>query len=262
MENSNNNKKDGMKTVFIAVIVVLALTICAYLLINSTIEKDTPPVKSEEKSDAVNNVLKEGGILIIFAPDVENPKNVSAKDMETAKFLIRSRLDMNGYPEAVIEGDDSNKITVAIPGISVSQEVAEKISAIGKLEFIDADGNIIMDGSSKYIINSEPQLGETSEHGGSQYYVQINFTKEGQQKFKEATAAAVQADGDKQYISIALDGIVQMSPRVNEVIDSESCIITGNYTQSDAENVSNLINSAKLPFSLITVEMNAISPQQ
>ena len=135
------------------------------------------------------------------------------------------------------------------------------IGATAKLEFLDADKNVIMDGSKKYVSGAVSKYGQLSEGGSNEYYVQLSFSKEGQKVFKEATEKAVAATSEnKNYISIALDGEVQMSPSVKEVIDSDSCVITGGYTAEAAESVANLISSGQLPFSLKDAELRSVGP--
>lgn len=202
-----------------------------------------------------------GGSIIVFEPDVEDLDSISSQDMGAAESIIRTRLDDAGYSEATISRQGSTGIRVEIPNIDDPQEAVSLIGATAKLEFLDADENVIMDGSKEYISGAVSKYGQVKEGGNSEYYVQLSFTNEGQKKFKEATQAAVSASSDnKNYISIALDGEIQMSPRVSEVIDSESCVITGNYDAKSAESVANLISSGQLPFSLKDSELRSVGP--
>ncbi len=201
-----------------------------------------------------------GGSIIVFEPDVKDDVKVTAKEMDVAEGIIRARLDAKGYSEATISRQGETGLRVEIPNIDDPQAAVDMIGATAKLEFLDADGKVIMDGSKDNISGAESMYGQTTEYGENQYYVQLSFTKEGQKKFKDATQAAVNAGGDKQIISIALDGAIQMSPHVNEVIDSESCIITGNYDAQSSQDVAELINSGQLPFSLKDTEVRSVGP--
>lgn len=271
MQNSNNKKKrKSLKAILIilfTIIVACILMVCGYIIINHFADGDAPTKgekqeakenKKEEKKSLADEALKDGGSLLVYVPDVADTDTVTEAEIEIAMCLLRTRLDSKGYLEAIIESDDSGKITIAIPNCEIPDEATEFLKTTGKLEFIDASGNIIMDGSPEFITKAEPLYGQTSTYGESQHYVQINFTQKGREKFKEATSAAVQAGGDMQFISIAIDGQVQMSPRVNEVIDSDSCIITGDYNAEEARDVSNLINSGLLTFDLKPVKLEYV----
>ena len=201
-----------------------------------------------------------GGSIIVFEPDVEDLSKVTSEDMNSAESIIRTRLDSKGYAEATISRQGDTGIRVEIPDIDDPQEAVEMIGATAKLEFLNADGKLIMDGSKDYIKGASSKYGPISETSGNIYYVQLSFTGEGQKKFKEATQAAVSAGDGKNIIAIALDGEVQMSPTVQEVIDSDSCIITGDYNAESAEAVSSLINSGQLPFSLKDAELRSVGP--
>lgn len=202
-----------------------------------------------------------GGSIIVFEPDVKDLSKVTSEEMGAAESIIRARLDAAGYSEATISRQGDTGIRVEIPNIDDPQEAVKMIGATAKLEFLDADGGVIMDGSKKYVSGAVSKYGQISEGGSNEYYVQLSFSKDGRKVFKEATQKAVSASSeDKKIISIALDGEVQMSPRVQEVIDSDSCVITGGYTAEAAESVANLISSGQLPFSLKDAELRSVGP--
>lgn len=202
-----------------------------------------------------------GGSIIVFEPDVKDLSKVTSEEMGAAESIIRARLDAEGYSEATISRQGDTGIRVEIPNIDDPQEAVKMIGATAKLEFLDADGKTIMDGSKKYVSGASSKYGQLKEGGSNEYYVQLSFSKEGQKVFKEATEKAVAASSEKKnYISIALDGEVQMSPSVQEVIDSDSCVITGGYTAEAAESVANLISSGQLPFSLKDAELRSVGP--
>lgn len=202
-----------------------------------------------------------GGSMIVFEPDVEDLSKVKAEDMDSAESIIRARLDSKGYTEATVSRQGDTGIRVEIPNIDDPQAAIEMIGATAKLEFVDADGKVIMDGSKKYISGALSQYGPVNETGGNVYHVQLSFTKEGREKFKVATEVAVAKTAEnKNFIGIALDGVSQMNPRVSEVIDSESCVITGDYDAESAQDVADLINSGQLPFSLKDAELRSVGP--
>ncbi len=201
-----------------------------------------------------------GGSIIVFEPDVEDLGKVTASEMDIAESIIRARLDSKGYGEATISRQGETGIRVEIPNIDDPQAAITVIGATAKLEFIDANGAVIMDGSKDYISGATSRYEAVDDSGVPQHHVQLSFTKEGQEKFKVATEAAIAAGGDKQFISIALDGAIQMSPHVNTVIDSESCIITGDYDAETSQDVADLINSGQLPFSLKETELRSVGP--
>ncbi len=202
-----------------------------------------------------------GGSVIVFEPDVKDLSKVTENQMNAAESIIRARLDASGNREATISRQGDTGLRVEIPNIDDPQQAVEMIGTTAKLEFLDADNNVIMDGSDKYVKGAVDQYGPVSDAGVNEYHVVLSFTKEGQKKFKEATESAVANIGaSKNFISIALDGKIQMSPSVKEVIDTDSCIITGGYTAQEAKDTADLINSGQLPFSLKDAELRSVGP--
>ncbi len=201
-----------------------------------------------------------GGSIIVFEPDVKDLSKVSSHDMDIAESIIRKRLDAKGYAEAPIARQNGTSIRVEIPNIDNPQEAVKMIGATAKLTFVDANGQVIMEGTKEFVSGATSKYEKLSDMGNQEHFVELSFTKKGQEKFKVATEAAMAAGGDKQYITIALDGKEQMSPHVNEVINSDKCVITGGYTAETAEDVAELINSGQLPFSLKQAELRSVGP--
>ncbi len=202
-----------------------------------------------------------GGSIIVFEPDVDENTKVTPEDMDAAEAVIRARLDSQGNTEATITRQGDRGLRVEIPNIDDPQAAVDMIGQVAMLEFLDADGEVIMDGSRQYVSGATKMYGQVNDGQSSEHYVQLSFTKEGQEAFAAATAKAVaESDASRRIISIALDGEIQMSPTVREAIDSDTCVITGNYDADEAVAVANLINSGALPFALKDAELRSVGP--
>lgn len=104
-----------------------------------------------------------GGSIIVFEPDVKDLSKVTSDEMGAAESIIRARLDAAGYSEATISRQGDTGIRVEIPNIDDPQEAVKMIGATAKLEFLDADKNVIMDGSKKYVSGAVSKYGQISE---------------------------------------------------------------------------------------------------
>jgi preprotein translocase subunit SecD len=80
--------------------------------------------------------LQGGYQILLQARD----KNVSKDRMQAALDVISKRVAGLGTNEPVItlQGDNSNRISVELPGVSDEQKVRQLIGSTGRLEFIDA----------------------------------------------------------------------------------------------------------------------------
>ena len=249
------------KNVIAFLLVVVLIVVCAYVAAFDVKIGNFRVPSTFDKDKGIRQGLDlVGGSIIVFEPDVEDLSKVSSEDMDAAEAIIQSRLDAKNYSEAIISRQGKTGIRVEIPEIDDPQEAVEMIGATAKLEFLDADNKLIMDGSKDYIKGASALYGPISEASGNVHYVQLSFTKKGQKAFAAATQAAVNAGTGKNIIAIALDGAVQMAPTVQEVINSDSCVITGDYDSESAEAVATLINSGQLPFALKDAELRSVGP--
>lgn len=202
-----------------------------------------------------------GGSVIVFEPAVENFSGITAEDMDSAESVIRTRLDSIGEKEATISRQGEYGLRVEIPNIEDPHAAVELIGQTAALTFVNATGEVVMDGSSDNVKSATLQFGPVSQNGNNEYYVSLELTSAGQAAFKTATENAVSlASSGMNYIAILLDDTLVSAPMVSQVIDSDSCMITGNFTREEAKNLADVINSGKLPFSLKETELRSVGP--
>ncbi len=190
-----------------------------------------------------------GGSVITYEADATS---VTDEGMNTAISMLQTRLTNLGYTEATVARQGNKKIRIEIPNVS-NDEALEKLGNPGKLTFRNGAGEVLMEGSSDFVKDASPQF--NNEEG---YYVQLQFTADGQAAFKKATEAVYGSSDNKLYIY--LDEEVQSYPSVQQVIDADSCIITGKFTSDQASWLANTIKEGQMPFSLITKSTSSVSP--
>ncbi len=200
-----------------------------------------------------------GGSVITFQADAQNP---TEEQMDIVEAIFTARLNSSGYTEARISRDEAGQFTVEIPSVYETDEAAKLLGSTAKLTFVDADGNVVLDGATD-IKNAEAMYGAVDQTGVSEHYVMLTLTNDAIEKFATATrnAAALSAEG-KNYISIKMDEEILSSPMVREEINSDSCIISGSFeTAQDSTTLANQIKSGALPFALTTVAQDTIGPE-
>ena len=199
-----------------------------------------------------------GGSVITLQAQAENP---SEDDMNVVESIFQTRLTNAGYTEARISKSEGGKITVEIPSVFDTDAVAELLGAMAKLSFVDADGNVILDGATD-IKNASYQYSATEQNGNASHHVEVQFNPEAKAKFAEATRkAAAKASSGNNYIAIKMDDAVVSAPRVSQEINSDSCVITGDFTAEDAKNLANQIKSGQLPFNLDTISQETVGAE-
>ncbi|HHU62939.1 MAG TPA: protein translocase subunit SecD [Clostridiales bacterium] len=197
--------------------------------------------------DAIKQGLDlRGGVYIVYEPQgVENDPELESK-LSGVMEILRKRLDDRGLTEATIATQGREKIRVEIPDIDDHEEALELLGKTAKLEFIDEEGNVIIDG--KDVANAEANYGE-----GMKPMVFLELNDEGAEKFYKGT----QENIDK-IIKIVLDDVVISAPVVNEAIPNGQASISGSMTIDDAAELASLIKSGALPIPIEPVEVRTV----
>ena len=87
-------------------------------------------------SDGITQGLDlKGGTVIVFKAQTDSP---SEDDMDTAVSMLRQRLDFQGYTEASVTQQGSDKIRVELPDVQDSEQAVDTLGATAQLEFQDA----------------------------------------------------------------------------------------------------------------------------
>ncbi len=203
-----------------------------------------------------------GGSVITFQAESDNPTD---DDMNVVEAIFDTRLQAAGYTESRISKSEGGKITVEIPSVFTTDEIAELLGDVAKLTFRDSDGNVQLEGTQ--VKKATYQYGQTSETSNAEPYVSIEFTSEGAEIFAEITKAAAQKSSTgENYISIYMDEEEISSPRVDSSYSTNgiaggSCIISGSFTVEDAQKLANQINSGNLPFSLSVISQETVGAE-
>ncbi len=234
---------------FTAIILVIAALLYVGLYGLDITDKVRVPGILDEDGITQGLDLK-GGTVIVYKAQTDEPTD---DEMDTVVSMLRTRLDSQGYTEATLTRQGSDKVRVELPDVQDAQEAVETLGATAQLEFQDPSGNVVMSGGD--VKNASAEFGQTEKSmSKNSYYISLELTDEGRDKFAEATGRLV-----GQNIAIVMDNQPLSMPRVNERIDSNTCVITGEFTAEEARSLAANIKSGKLPFSLEQVEVRTVS---
>ena len=228
----------------VAIIVVVA--VCAYLGLFG-FGKGTMINYLKPWGDAISLGLDlRGGVYTVYQAEDNGDPDFDTK-MESTVSILTSRLTRQGFTEATVTRQGSDRIRVEIPNVSDPNQILTIIGTPAQLYFVDEDGNNLMEGSMvKNAQAAQDQDGKPC--------IAFELTDEGAKIFAEATAANL-----GKTISITLDGETISRATVNTVIAGGKGEITGNFTADEAKNLATLILSGALPLNLTQLEVSAIS---
>ncbi len=203
-----------------------------------------------------------GGSSIVYRAVPEEGKEADIdKDMDTVIAMLRDRVDNLGYTEATVAkyGDNGDMVLVEIPSIDDPEEAVQQIGSTAELKFVDSNGDLVVEG--KDVVDAQALYGDATGSGLEQWFVSLEFNANAKDAFASATEKmAALASTGTNYITIMLDENIISQPSVTAKIDSNSCVITGQFTAEDANNLATLIAAGKLPIKLVEQELRAVGP--
>lgn len=228
----------------VAIIVVVAVCACLGLC---GFGKGTMINYLKPWGDAISLGLDlRGGVYTVYQAENNGDPDFDTK-MESTVSILTSRLTRQGFTEATVTRQGSDRIRVEIPNVSDPNQILTIIGTPAQLYFVDESGNNLMEGAMvKNAQAAQDQDGKPC--------IAFELTDEGAKIFAEATAANL-----GKTISITLDGETISRATVNTVIAGGKGEITGNFTADEAKNLATLILSGALPLNLTQLEVSAIS---
>ena len=239
-------KNPRIRAVISLVAIVVVVAVCAYLGLFG-FGKGTMINYLKPWGDAISLGLDlRGGVYTVYQAEDNGDPDFDTK-MESTGSILTSRLTRQGFTEATVTRQGSDRIRVEIPNVSDPNQILTIIGTPAQLYFVDEDGNNLMEGSMvKNAQAAQDQDGKPC--------IAFELTDEGAKIFAEATAANL-----GKTISITLDGETISRATVNTVIAGGKGEITGNFTADEAKNLATLILSGALPLNLTQLEVSAIS---
>ena len=239
-------KNPRIRAVISLVAIVVVVAVCAYLGLFG-FGKGTMINYLKPWGDAISLGLDlRGGVYTVYQAEDNGDPDFDTK-MESTVSILTSRLTRQGFTEATVTRQGSDRIRVEIPNVSDPNQILTIIGTPAQLYFVDEDGNNLMEGSMvKNAQAAQDQDGKPC--------IAFELNDEGAKIFAEATAANL-----GKTISITLDGETISRATVNTVIAGGKGEITGNFTADEAKNLATLILSGALPLNLTQLEVSAIS---
>lgn len=251
-------KKNSRIYVFIATVVALAALLLTYA--------------GDIKKNMTLGLDLQGGFEIVYeVSPLEDGGTLPA--LSAVARSVSKRVDILGVnePEIIIEGN--NRIRVQLAGVD-DQEVARRIiSATANLEFRDTDDKLLADAT----ILTEGGASLAYENG----YVVVSLKIADQDKFYEITKDMAGKSGTGKNIIVTwldfdaktdsykaeLEKYNKGEPTkyvsaasVTEGIKGDA-IIKGSFTEDEAREMADLINSGSLPVKMTELYSNVVSAQ-
>lgn len=230
----------------------------------------------------------QGGTQVMLEADLPAGQAVPAGSMSTAQRIVENRVNGLGVSESVVQLQGDNRIITELPGVNNPDQAIETIRSTGQLEFVDPKGTQLQQGQ---IINTtnKPDAVKRAQDAAAkdtklpnvqapfpnqtfqtvmtgdvlkqalakvdqnnQWEIGFLLTGEGSQKFYEYTSSHI-----GQQMAIVLDGKVLSAPVIQAAIRDQG-VITGRFTQPEAESLAVQMQYGALPIPLKVVDISTI----
>lgn len=192
----------------------------------------------------------QGGVSVTLQADPEEGQTVTSEDMANLTDIIGNRVDEFGVAEPLIQQEGEDRIIVELAGLQDIEEAVAMLGTTAKLEFIDPNGNVILDGSQL----SDAYVAQDSTTGG--YQVALKFNEEGTEAFANATSQFI-----GQNIAIVLDDEELCNPTVNETIPNGEAVISGIGDYEACAQLASLLRGGALPVNVEIIEERVVGPE-
>ncbi|NCC55419.1 MAG: protein translocase subunit SecD [Erysipelotrichia bacterium] len=217
---------------------------------------------------AINNMnlgldLKGGFEILYDVKPLDSAENKKI-DMSAVAEAIDKRINVLGVSEPEISIEDQ-RIRVQLAGIKDIESAREVISSTAVLSFRDTSDQLLMDAT----VLKEGGASLGYQDGKPIVQLAIADTK----KFAEVTKALSQTEdklmvtwldykeGDHYKTESTKENPAFISAAtVNEELNSKSVYISGNFSEEDAKQLADLLNSGSLNFQMKEVYSYVVSP--
>jgi preprotein translocase subunit SecD/SecD/SecF fusion protein len=264
-------KKIGKSTFFIVVAFIALFTFSAIVGLDySYADKTRTYIKGVD--DIRLGIDIKGGVDATFEP--ADDYDASESQLAAATQIIKTRLANLGITDNEVYSDKkSNRIIVRFPWQAGEanfdpKAAVKELGDMAQLTFrkgtstetdengvAHPSGEIVLEGGDIDYAKSDYEA--TSSNSEREWVVTLKLNQSGVTKFADATRELA---GTSTPISIWMDDYMISAPSVNSAITDGSAIITGDFTSESAKKLADQINGGALPFKMVTVSTNTISP--
>ena len=191
-----------------------------------------------------------GGVSITYRVKGDNP---SQSDMDDTIYKLQKRVESYSN-EAQVYQEGNDRINVEIPGVSDANKILEELGKPGSLEFQDESGEVVLNGSD--IADAQGAVYDDPDTGVKKYIVSLTLTKDGTDKFAEATKANL-----NKTIAIVYDGETISAPTVQAVISDGKAEISGQSSIEEAKSLASIIRIGSLKLELEELRSSVVGAQ-
>jgi preprotein translocase subunit SecD len=252
---------DIAKLVFIILIVALSVIVA---FMPTAFIRETMIVDQNNNAKSVTGPMfpyrlgldLRGGVHVVLEANKAEGDAEFDQKMERTIAVLENRVNRLGVSETIIQRQGVNRIAVDLPGYQNKDEALTILGKTALLQFKDAKGNLIFDGSM--IKDAQARFDTAGSGIGQEWHIVMTMQDAARAKFKEATKrASAETDEKNRVIGIWLDETQLMAPTVKEEIDSETVSITSGMSDSSSKQTWAVQNAALIAGGALPLKLNS-----
>lgn len=218
-----------------------------------------------------------GGVSITYQTKESNP---SSEDMADTIYKLQKRVDQYST-EAQVTKEGTDRINVAIPGVTDANAILAELGKPGSLCFVEAAdeegnenitlgetgyvlardldeireaGSVVLEGYD--VAAAEGGAFQDQTTGSKEYAVSLTLTEDGKKKFAEATEKNI-----GKQIAIIYDNNVVSAPNVKTAIPDGKAQIDGMGSLEEAQSLASYIRIGSLSLELEELRSSVVAAQ-
>ena len=228
-----------------------------------------------------------GGTQVLLEAEISEDQPLPEDALNSAKVIVEQRVNGLGLAEPTVQLQGERRMIVELPGVKNPDQAIETIRSTGQLEFVDLGGQpvrpddfinttnrpeavlalqeaIIAGEAAPQSIPFPDETFETIMTGDilqavvatqDEYsFWQIQFDLKGESSGDFFTYTR---DNIGEVLAIVLDGRVLSTPVINAAINDNG-VITGDFSQDEAESLAIQMRYGALPIPLEVVDVRTI----
>lgn len=208
-----------------------------------------------------------GGTEMAFEADI--PDGTSEADIKTGMQTLRTMLDRRlmkyGYSSALVRTAGNSGFLVDIPRANEIGDLSKKLADPAEVRFVDYRGSVYLDRSD--ISAAKVDYGSLDSSEDQRYYISVELTEEGYQKFVAATKKIAAYPSGSNYMEVQVDGETISKPYIDSRFAdtgintySPKLVLADSTNKKLAAYIAGVISSGRTAFKLNAVEEYAVSP--
>lgn len=215
----------------------------------------------------------QGGFEILYeVKPIDENQELDRDLLLSTVSALQKRINVLGVSEPRIDIEGANRIRVQLAGVTDQEKAREILSTEAKLTFRDVFDTKLLDGSDlkeggaaqsfdpesnqpivTLTLNDASKFGQVTQQilnmkPNNQLVIWLDF-EEGVDSF---AAESQKTDAPPKYLSVA---------NVNEVLNTENVMISGNFTIEEAKELADLLDAGSLPVELTEVFSTSVGAQ-